>query len=78
MTTNEPSFLSDWFARSTIKRGLFVGSIVGTILCLINQWQAIVVGSEPIDWLKVVLTYMVPYCVSSYSTAASLRDFRNG
>ena len=77
MTNNEPSFLSDWFLPSTLKRGLFVASVVGTLLCLINQWQAIVVGSVPIDWLKILLTYLVPYCVSSYSTVASAKDCRN-
>lgn len=78
MTEGEPSFFSDWFAPSTIKRALFVGGLVGTLLCLINQWQAIVGGTVPIDWLKIVLTYLVPYSVSSYSTAAGMRDCRNG
>ncbi len=78
MTNDETSFLSDWFLQSTVKRAVFVATVVGTLLCLINQWQAIVVGSIPIDWLKIVLTYLVPYGVSSYSTVASAKDCRNG
>lgn len=66
------TFLQALLLRPTVQRGLKVALIVGTLLCLINQWQAIVMGTVPIDWLKVVLTYIVPYGVSTYSTAASL------
>ncbi len=72
MADGSASFVSIWFLRSTVKRAVVVGLVVGTLLCLINQWQAIVLGTVPVDWLKVVLTYFVPYAVSSYSTAASL------
>lgn len=72
MADGSAGFLSIWFRRSTVKRAVVVGLVVGTLLCLINQWQAIVLGVVPVDWLKVVLTYFVPYAVSSYSTAASL------
>lgn len=72
MNDSEPSFLSDWFLPTTVKRAFYIAAIVGTLLCLINQWQAIVVGSVPVNWLKVILTYLVPYAVSSYATAASL------
>ncbi len=78
MMEDKPSFFSDWFAPSTIKRALFVGGLVGTLLRLINQWQAIVDGTVPIGWLKIMLPYLVPYSVSSYSTAAGMRDCRNG
>lgn len=72
MADGPASFMGIWFRRSTVKRAVVVGLVVGTLLCLINQWQAIVLGIVPVDWLKVVLTYFVPYAVSSYSTAASL------
>lgn len=72
MKDGSVGFLRVWFRRSTVKRAVVVGLVVGTLLCLINQWQAIVLGVVPVDWLKVVLTYFVPYAVSSYSTAASL------
>ena len=76
MSEQQSNFIRDWFLPSTVKRAIVVGAVVGTLLSLINQWQAIVDGSMPIDWLKVFLTYLVPYGVSSYSTAASLRDGR--
>jgi hypothetical protein len=43
--------------------------VVGTILLLINQWDA-VTGPGPVDWLKVVLTYCVPYLVSTYTSVS--------
>lgn len=65
-----------WTEGATVKRAVKVALIVGTLLCLINQWQAIIDGTVPIDWFKIVLTYIVPYAVSSYSTVASKLDNR--
>lgn len=59
--------LSDGIPR----RSLFVALIVGTILNLINQGDALV-GWGEINWFKVTLTYCVPYAVSTYG-AVSLR-----
>jgi len=39
--------------------------IVGTVLNLINQGDALL-GMAPINWLKLVLTYCVPYAVCTY------------
>lgn len=56
-------------APVTMKRAAKVSAIVGTILVIINQGDVIASGGFPPFW-KIVLTYMVPYSVSSYSTAA--------
>lgn len=72
MSDTPPTFFGYWFQGPTVRRAAVVAAVVGTLLCLINQWQAIILATMPIDWLKVVLTYFVPYAVSSYSTAASL------
>lgn len=77
MQEEQPAFFEIWFEKKTVKRAVNVGAVVGTILCLINQWQGIVLGAVPIDWLKIVLTYCVPYCVSSYSTVASRLEDMN-
>lgn len=61
-------------ARRTISRALKVCSVVGTILMVINQGDLIVSGKFPPLW-KIFLTYLVPYCVSSYSTAMLLAEF---
>ena len=43
--------------------------MVGTLLVIINQWEA-VVGEASLDWLKVLLTYCVPYLVSTYTSVS--------
>ncbi len=48
-----------------LKRSLAVSLIVGTILCAINQGDAILAGEMPVIW-KVILTYIVPFCVATY------------
>ena len=45
---------------------LRTSSLVGTILVSINQFEA-VYGDGQISWLKLVLTYCVPFCVYIYS-----------
>jgi hypothetical protein len=53
------------------RRAVAAAIVVGTILNLINQGEALF-GAHPIDWLKLVLTYLVPYCVATYG-AVSVR-----
>ena len=53
------------------RRSAVVALVVGTALNLINQGDALVAGG-PIDLVKAVLTYIVPYCVATYG-AVSLR-----
>lgn len=67
-------FLDALTTKRTVQRALKVCSIVGTILMLINQGDLIMLGHFPPLW-KILLTYMVPYCVSSYSTAMLLMEF---
>lgn len=47
---------------------LKVSFVVGTVLNLINQGEALSSG-HTIVWWRVALNYVVPYCVSSYSAA---------
>ena len=51
------------------RRSLYVALIVGTILNLINQGDAILAGGA-INWAKIVLTYAVPYLVSTYGAVS--------
>ncbi len=73
MTPPTQSYLSAWFARPTLLRALKVSALVGTILILINQGDLLVAGSAPPLW-KILLTYTVPYAVSSWSSVAALRQ----
>jgi hypothetical protein len=46
---------------------------VGSLLNLINQGDALF-GTAPIDLFKLGLTYVVPFCVATYSaTSITLR-----
>jgi hypothetical protein len=50
-------------------RSVYVALVVGTILNLINQGEALF-GPAHINWIKIVLTYFVPYAVSTYGAVA--------
>jgi hypothetical protein len=58
------------------RRSLGVALVVGTILNLINQGDALF-GAVPINWFKVILTYFVPYAVCTYGAVSfQLRKMR--
>lgn len=50
-------------------RSVVVAAVVGTVLNLINQGDALLDGGS-INWLKIALTYAVPYCVSTYGAVS--------
>jgi hypothetical protein len=51
------------------KRSFIVALIVGTILNLINQGDALL-GAAGLNVTKVLLTYVVPYCVATYGAVS--------
>lgn len=51
------------------RRSFVVALIVGTILNLINQGDALVMGGR-INVMKILLTYAVPYCVATYGAVS--------
>ena len=46
-----------------------IAIVVGTILNLINQGDAILEAAS-LNWIKIVLTYFVPYAVSTYGAVS--------
>lgn len=50
-------------------RALRLALVVGSLLIIINQWEALS-GARPLDWGKLVLTYCVPYLVSTYTSVS--------
>jgi hypothetical protein len=67
-----------WHYASTDRvpaRSLKVALIVGTALNLINQGDAIF-GQAPISWMKLGLTFAMPYVVSTYGAVAARWDGR--
>jgi hypothetical protein len=51
------------------RRSLYVALVVGTVLNLINQGDALL-GMTSINWWKLVLTYCVPYVVCTYGAVS--------
>jgi hypothetical protein len=51
------------------RRSFVVAVIVGTILNLINQGDGLFTGAS-LDLVKAALTYLVPYCVSTYGAVS--------
>ena len=50
------------------KRSLKVALLVGTILTAINQGDLIMAGTLAQEsYWKVILTYIVPFCVSTFA-----------
>ena len=62
---------------SVVKRALKYALVVGTILTIINHGDAILAGQfSPGRLLKIVLTVMVPYVVSTLSSVGALMETR--
>jgi hypothetical protein len=57
------------FSNGVPRRSLGVALIVGALLNMINQGDAFVSG-RPLDWLKIALTFLVPYGVSTYGAVS--------
>lgn len=63
--------------RSIVFRGLKYGAIVGSILIIINHGNAIVGGTvDATRFLQMVLTVLVPYCVSTASSVGAVMEHR--
>jgi hypothetical protein len=52
-------------SSASARRSLVVALVVGTVLNLINQGDALVSGA-PLNHWKIALTFIVPFCVSTY------------
>lgn len=51
------------------KRSFGIALIVGMILNLINQGDALF-GKADLNFTKVILTFVVPYCVATYGAVS--------
>lgn len=64
------SFIKNFFRQETVYRAIKVALVVGPILILINHHDALL--RFELDnrlYFKIVLTFLVPFCVSAYSSA---------
>ena len=70
-----PSWIAEARERSVVARALRVAAFVGTVLVAINYGDRALAGRlERVDWLKMLLTYCVPYAVSTYSAVQAIRS----
>ena len=69
--------MADWLQlamrRDIVYRSLRIAVVVGTILVAINYGDKLVTGEIlPIEFAKMLLTYCVPYCVSTYASVSAV------
>ncbi len=71
----DPSFLDIALDRSVVARSTRIALLVGTIIALINHGDKLFTGQiDAMTAFKIGLTYLVPYCVSTYSSVSAVRD----
>lgn len=59
-----------------IKNALILALVVGTILNTINSFEVILEENFTVrNVLKIILTYMTPFCVSIYSSTQATKHF---
>lgn len=66
------------FQRDTVFCAMKVASVITPILTVFNHFQEIVDLRMGLTfWIQVALTFCVPFCVSTYSSAmAGMREYR--
>jgi len=68
----------DWFRlalrKDILQRGIKIGVVVGTLLTAINYGDVLLAGEfvQVLLW-KILLTYCVPFCVSTYASVEAVR-----
>lgn len=65
--------LAHMLSRPVVVNAIKVSLFVGTCLNAINQGAAIWQGAG-VEWGKVMLNYVVPYLVASYSAAKARKS----
>ena len=69
-----PGFLALALTRGVVLSALKITLVVGSILALINHGAAILeLNFTRGSLLQIMLTYMVPYSVSTYSSVRALQ-----
>lgn len=84
MTTDHTYSISNYyfqlsFEPSTVKRAFRTAIIVGIVLNFINHYHSFIsLSFKDINPLMVILTFLVPYLVSTFSSVASNSSLRPG
>lgn len=74
LNSAQQSFLAVALNRMVVIRAFQVALIVGTVLVIINHGEKVLnLSFSGLDWFKVLLTYLVPYCVSTWSAVKTMQ-----
>jgi hypothetical protein len=74
----EASALRIALQASVVRRALAFAVIVGAVLIAINHGDALASGEVgPARWVKMGLTLLVPYVVSTVSSVMAVRGMEN-
>lgn len=74
-SSSTPSFASLALSKKVVKPALKIALIVGSILAAINHGHAIINADFSIERVvQMALTYLVPYCVSTYSAVKAIQQ----
>lgn len=75
VSSTELSFWTIATSKPVVKRATRIALIVGTVLAVINHGDRLVSGTLNLAaFMKILLTYFVPYSVSSYSSVLAIRE----
>lgn len=75
MINSSSTFMSIALSKKVMRSALKVSLIVGTLLALINHGSALFNMEISIDkFFQILLTYLVPYCVSTYSAVTATQE----
>jgi len=70
-------FLKLCFSRDIVKRASFTALIVGAVLMVINHGDVLLTGQlETSRLFKIILTFLVPYTVSTISSVSTIVSMR--
>ena len=61
-----------------ILRAFKMACLVGVVLALINHGDHILLGTMTVtNWIKVLVTFCVPFCVSTISSVLAIKKEQN-
>lgn len=68
-------FIAIALEKSVALRALRIAIVVGIVLAALNHGDRILAGTlDGSTLLKITLTFLVPYCVSTYSSVLAVRE----
>lgn len=71
----EPGLIELCTRRAVMRRAAMIALVVGTILAIINHGDRLIAGDLNGEVItKILMTYLVPYCVSTYSAVLTIRE----